>query len=487
MSLLPSAIDEVLKYINDHLAPKDKERHKYGEVFTPLHLVDEMLSTLPKDVWTKPDWKWLDPANGIGNFPIKAFLGQHTGEHRFPGLLHGLAKEIPDVDKRCKHIVENMLYMVDINGENNAIAKRLFEKLCPGAVANIEKHDAKEGFLTDKPLVFNSKEVKEFDVVMGNPPFNRGGINRPDTRKQKHKPAYEGEKKEKKEKKETIWNKFIIQSFKKLKANGYLIFIHPIGWFHSGNYDDVRDVLLSRQINVIKIYKHDSQSVKEFSGSGKITTAYYLMENKPCYKSTIIQGTSRKRENIKLNKESIILLNNSSIISKLISKSSFWKDNKKFRHTAVPCIPGSHKQISGIYENGEIKIVNTNKKHIDSAVEKIIISGRNYPRLYYDKGEYGLVGSGVNYWVGNSDELTLLNDFLNTKLSAFLTKELQFRQNFVEFKYFPDITQIDFDKKITDESLADYFKFDEDERKVINSTEYPKREYTFKEASCERS
>jgi len=79
----------------------------------------------------------------------------------------------------------------------------------------------------------------------------------------------------------------------------------------------------------------------------------------------------------------------------------------------------------------------------------------------------------------------VLKDFLNTKLSAFLTKELKFRQDFVEFKYFPDITQIDFDKKITDESLADYFEFDDDERKVINSTEYPKREYTFKEASCD--
>jgi hypothetical protein len=202
------------------------------------------------------------------------------------------------------------------------------------------------------------------------------------------------------------------------------------------------------------------------------------------YKNTIIQGTSGKRENIKLNKESIILLNNSSIISKLISKSPLWKDNKKFRHTAVPCIAGTYKQISGIYENGEITIVKTHQKHIDSDAEKIIVSGRNYPRIYFDKGEYGLVGSGVNYWVGNDDELTMLNNFLNTKLSAFLTKELKFRQNFVEFKYFPDITQIDFDKKVTDDSLADYFGFDDDERKVINATEYPKREYRFKESSC---
>ena len=210
-----SKVGDVLDYITEHLAPKDTERHKYGEVFTPLTLVDEMLSKLPQtgadSVWTKSDWKWLDPANGIGNFPIKAMVGQHEGEHTYPGLMNGLEKAIPDPAKRCKHIVENMLYMVDINGKNNAIAKRLFEKLCPGAKANIEKIDAKEGFLTSKPLLFNGKEVKEFDVVMGNPPYNPP----------KTETGSSGN---------SIWQNFVIKSHSILNDKGYLLFVHPPGW-----------------------------------------------------------------------------------------------------------------------------------------------------------------------------------------------------------------------------------------------------------------
>ena len=32
-----------------------------------------MLDKLPKDVWKNPNLKWLDPANGIGNYPIVAY------------------------------------------------------------------------------------------------------------------------------------------------------------------------------------------------------------------------------------------------------------------------------------------------------------------------------------------------------------------------------------------------------------------------------
>jgi Eco57I restriction-modification methylase len=469
---------KVLEYINNHLAPKDVERHKLGEVFTPLTLVDEMLSKLPSEVWSNPDLKWLDPANGMGNFPIKAYLGQHEGEFKYPGLFKGLEKKIPDENKRCEHIIEKMLYMIDINIKNNAIAKRLFKILCPKATPNVEQIDRKDGFLSDKPLVFNGKEVKEFDIIMGNPPFHKGGINRADTRKNKKKLKYDGEKKE------TIWNRFVIESLKKLKFDGFLLFIHPIGWFHSGDYDNVRNILLTNQIEFIKIYKHDSQSVKEFKGSGKISIAYYLMKNIPTYKDTLVQGTSGKKEIVRLNKNSIILLNNSSIINKIILKSSFWKDNKNFKHKSVDCKPGEHKQISGIYEDGTINIVKTAKPHDDANKPKIIISGRNYPRIYIDDGKYGLVGSGVNYWIG--DNLKILESFLKTKLAAFLTKELKFRQDFVEFKYFPDITKIDI-KKISDETLADYFKFTKEEKNIIESTEYPKKEYKFVEIKCPES
>ena len=50
---------------------RSKERIKQtGEVFTPLELVDEMLSKLPEEVWA-PDKTFLEPSCGDGNFLVR--------------------------------------------------------------------------------------------------------------------------------------------------------------------------------------------------------------------------------------------------------------------------------------------------------------------------------------------------------------------------------------------------------------------------------
>ena len=64
------------------------ESKLFGEVFTPRQLIDEMLDTLPEDVWKNKDLKWLDPAVGIGNFPA-AILDR---------LMVGLEDSIPNED-----------------------------------------------------------------------------------------------------------------------------------------------------------------------------------------------------------------------------------------------------------------------------------------------------------------------------------------------------------------------------------------------------
>jgi hypothetical protein len=189
---------EVLDYINEHLAPKDIERQKYGEIYTPLKLVDEMLDSLPEEVWSNPKLKWLEPANGMGNFPIKAFLR----------LCEGLKGKMKDP---AKHIIENMLFMIDINGKNNEIARKLFKKLAPDAKANIEKIDAEKGFFANKPLVFNGKAIKDFDIIMGNPPYNPP----------KTETGSSGN---------SIWQNFVIKSHSMLNDKGYLLFVHPPGW-----------------------------------------------------------------------------------------------------------------------------------------------------------------------------------------------------------------------------------------------------------------
>ena len=58
---LKSLIDkpqELLEFIAERLKPKETEKKKFGEVFTPMTLVNEMLDKLPKEVWTNKNLKW---------------------------------------------------------------------------------------------------------------------------------------------------------------------------------------------------------------------------------------------------------------------------------------------------------------------------------------------------------------------------------------------------------------------------------------------
>ena len=68
MSLIDKPL-ELIKYIEENIKPKEVEKKQFGEVFTPMILVNEMLDKLPEEVWLNKDLRWFDPANGIRNSP----------------------------------------------------------------------------------------------------------------------------------------------------------------------------------------------------------------------------------------------------------------------------------------------------------------------------------------------------------------------------------------------------------------------------------
>jgi type I restriction-modification system DNA methylase subunit len=88
---------------------KSKERVKQkGEVFTPKKIVDQMLDQLPPEAWTNPSKTFLEPSCGTGNFLIAIH----------DRLMVGLEGCIPDPVERHRHIVEHMIYAVDIQADN---------------------------------------------------------------------------------------------------------------------------------------------------------------------------------------------------------------------------------------------------------------------------------------------------------------------------------------------------------------------------------
>ncbi len=69
------------------------------EVFTPPALAKQILDLLPKDLWSNPSLRWIDPFTKTG-----VFLREVTKR-----LLLGLEVEIPDERERLEHILRNMV------------------------------------------------------------------------------------------------------------------------------------------------------------------------------------------------------------------------------------------------------------------------------------------------------------------------------------------------------------------------------------------
>jgi len=348
--------DDLINKIEEYLPVRKNEKEKFGEVFTPPLLINELLDNLPKDVWSNPTLKWLDPANGIGNFFIIVYSR----------LMNGLEKKIPNKNNRSLHILKNMLYMVEINPKNVKISNTIF-----GKNSNIINKD----FLSNHAF-----EHMKFDIIIGNLPFNEEiNINN--------------------KKNIALWTSFVFKSFQILNEGGYIAFIHPQTWRSPENKTKLWDVLTNKNIIYLHIYGADA-SKKIFNVNTKVDL-YILQNSNNRNTITYVIDETGKINHIKLKELSFLPNYNFKEIIELVDKDydennenniiydTFYSTSKtkeikdsKFKYPVISSITNGNKL--------NLRYTDTKSKgHFN--ISKVIINGGRFPYPYNDyNGKYGM-------------------------------------------------------------------------------------------------
>ena len=153
-------LKEVILMLREYVKVGEVEKKKFGEVMTDLNLVKHILSRIPNDAFENPYNTFVDLANGTGVFPLVVIYR----------LMLGLEKWQPDPELRYKHIIENQIFISEIQPKNMFLYMCLVDPYDEYKLNIYVGSSLEEGFRKHMKEVWNKDS---FNYSIGNPPFNQ--------------------------------------------------------------------------------------------------------------------------------------------------------------------------------------------------------------------------------------------------------------------------------------------------------------------------
>lgn len=357
---------------------------------TPVQLCQNMIDLTPVD-YKDPNKKWLFPAAGHGTYAIIVYWK----------YMKGLSEIFIDNNERSRHILNNMLYLNEIN-------PWLCRQLCNQGFINVIEGD-----------YVNYDFKMKFDAVVGNSPYQSNSS--------KDNSA------------NALWVKFGEKSKELLKEDGYFALVHPDSWInYSDNYENsskgrmTTRLYRSRVLSKIKpLFIWLGNEIKE-TYFPKIGVDFSVIIGKKTnenlnitikHDGNIIKVDSLGKNLIpKSSDKNVInlfnkLFNNNNNFFKLLQNedSGFVSDRRKWINISetktdlhiYPLCNTSSQYNNKVYLWSSIP-------HVHQNTSKVIFSDSGYSRPFYDKGEFGLSSHsfGIECDEHESDKLIF---YLNSK------------------------------------------------------------------------
>jgi site-specific DNA-methyltransferase (adenine-specific) len=470
------------------------------EVFTPPHIVNQMLDLLPQELFRNKKTTFLDPATKSG-----VFLREIAKR-----LLVGLEKEIPNLQERIDHIFHNQLYGIAITEMTSLLSRRsVYCSKYPNSKYSISLFDNPEGNIKYKKTThfwngekcidcgankneFNKPDLEnhayefihsnlkeyekmKFDVIIGNPPYQLNvGV-------QQEKYAV------------PIYQKFVSSALR-LKPR-FISMIIPSRWFAGGRgLDEFRAQMLNdKSLKIIHDFIDASECFPGVEIKGGV--CYFLWQRDykgeceiTSHKDGKIDTTTRPlleegldtfiRHNEAIPILKKVLRKTKSSFSKLVSPQTPFGIISSFKdYSEKPINQGLKFYSSGktgyIEKNKVIKGLDLVGKH-KIFISKAYGAGEGYPHQIINKPfivEPNSCCSQTYLVIGpfeSTEQAQSAKSYIETKFFRFMVMLKKNSQDAMRGVY-EFVPLMDFDKTYDDKYLYSFFNLNDSEIKLIES------------------
>lgn len=461
---------------------KSKQRVlDHGEVFTSEREVNAMLD-LVKDEATRIESKFLEPACGNGNFLAEVLK-------RKLSAVQSLYENSQAAYERLVKLAISNIYGIDILEDNAAECrerlfsifdhqyKLLFKEKCRDECRKRVKFILQRNILRGDALQFENTTHIKFDVIIGNPPYQKSdaGFGRSAG---------------------PIYHLFVERA--KVLNPKFLVMIIPARWYAGGKGLDEfrRDMLNDDRTRILVDYSDASEVFPGVDIAGGICYFLWDRENPGLCKVTNIHKGVQQETHRRLNEFDTFIRNGNalSIIHKVLAKkeagmSAIVSSRKPFglSTTARPATTGDITLVwtggEGPYESSTIeigkemigrhKVITSYVSHDHGGqpgpdgkrkvLSKIQVIGPNT----ICTESYLVIGSFTT-----KQEAENLKEYLSTLFVRFLVAQLALSQHITKERYLFVPVQ-DFTKTWTDDILYKKYKLTDAEISIIESSIRP--------------